>query len=347
MDFIALISPLILSLFIALIFMPLVIRFSTLMNIVDMPGQRKVHDSPVPTLGGLAFSIAFVITCMVFMPYDHLLYGLLAGLIVIMTIGLIDDLYHLEPWIKFIAEILASLLFIMISGFSIKSFGSLFTADVLTTGRFHIPVTVFCMIGVMNAWNMIDGLDGLAAGVSIIAAVFVAYLAWQCQVNEVVIILLALIGSVAGFLFFNKHPARIYMGDIGSLVLGYVLSAMCIVTVNFRSCDEPVAPVSMAILMGLPIVDAIRVMSLRLLSGHSPFLADNTHLHHNLMAIGLTHKYVVYCIYLLMASCGILALVLSQLPEFIQFYIGSCYALLIFGSVFLLRKIKDKGQKSG
>ena len=317
--------------------MPLVIRLALRINATDDPDHRKVHEAPIPLLGGVAITTTFVAIILLFVPFDPVVWAFLAGLAIIALTGLVDDLWHLRPLFKFSGEILVSLVFLIMSGVALHSFGDLIGTGVVTTGRYALAVSVFCMIGVMNAMNMADGLDGLAGGISLIACVFLAIFSVLSGQTVLTSMLVALMGCMAGFLYYNRYPARVFMGDTGSLVLGYVLSAICILMVESRNTEIKVAPISMAIVMGLPIVDAILVMTNRLLHGRNPFSADNTHLHHRLMALGFSHVQTVLVIYVLMLSCGLLGVVMRGLPEWVQFYTGVGYATLIFGTVYGLQ----------
>jgi len=323
-----------------LLMAPFAIRLSNEAGIVDKPDDRKLHDTDIPILGGLVIAISFIISCIFFLSFDQQLMGFFAGLIVITLTGLIDDLKHINHILKFIGEITASLIFIIFSGSMIISFGDLIGTGPLDTHSFALPITVFCMVGVMNAINFADGLDGLAGGLSAIACLFLAYFAMQAGYWILLTLIVALFGSLIGFLYFNMYPARIFMGDTGSLVLGYVLSAICILLVQDTNNESSVLPISMAIVMGLPIVDALLVMTIRTINGNSPFLSDNTHLHHRLLILGFNHANTVRIIYLLMVSCGLLAILLGSLTEWLQFMIGIFYASLIFGSVYYLNHAK-------
>lgn len=321
-----------------LLMVPPVIRIAVSKHIVDIPGGRKMHATAIPHLGGLAIAVSFIVSCMLFLPLEPVLRAFLLGFVIITLTGLADDIWHIRPSLKFIGEIAASLAFVLSSGYAIQSFGDLLGTGPLTTGRFAIPITVFCMVGIMNALNMADGLDGLAGGLSLIACLFLAYFAlasgnWLCLG-----IVTALFGSLIGFLYYNVHPARVFMGDTGSLVLGYTLSAIPILLVQEYNGKALVVPISMAIVVGLPTVDAMLVMTGRMLKGHSPFRADNTHLHHHVMSLNLGHVTTVQVIHIAMFSCGLLAVVMNGRSEWLQFYIGTAYAILMFGSVFIMRK---------
>jgi UDP-GlcNAc:undecaprenyl-phosphate GlcNAc-1-phosphate transferase len=317
--------------------MPPVIRLAVKINAVDDPDHRKMHEAPIPLLGGVVIALAFVVSSLLLVSGDPVMKAFIAGFVIITLTGLADDLWHLRPLFKFSGEIAASLIFLIYSGVALHSFGDLISTGEVTTGRYAIAVSVFCMIGVMNAMNMADGLDGLAGGISLIACMFLGWFSFSSDQILLTSLLVALMGCLAGFLYYNRYPARVFMGDTGSLVLGYVLSAICILMVENDVGDIKVAPISMAIVMGLPIVDAILVMTNRMLHGKNPFAADNTHLHHRLMALGLSHANTVKVIYILLLSCGLLAVVMRGLPEWVQFYAGAGYSALIFGTVYVLQ----------
>ena len=325
-----------------LLMMPLAIRLSNKTGIVDKPDDRKLHDTDIPILGGLVIAISFIVSCFFFLSLNQQLFGFFAGLIVITLTGLIDDLKHINHILKFIGEIAASLIFLIFSGNMIITFGDLIAIGPLDTGNLALPISVFCMVGVMNALNFADGLDGLAGGISIIACLFLIYFAFICNSWPYLIILSALFGSLLGFLYYNRHPAKIFMGDTGSLVLGYILSAMCIMLVQESACISSILPISMAIVMGIPIVDALLVMTIRMIKGRSPFFPDNTHLHHRLLILECSHANTVRIIYLLMLSCGLLAVVLRPFSEWLQFMIGVFYASVVFGVVYILSNTKLK-----
>ncbi|HKK16198.1 MAG TPA: MraY family glycosyltransferase [Gammaproteobacteria bacterium] len=337
-----LISIFITSLLLALLLMPAMRYLAMRFHIIDVPGERKVHENEVPLLGGLAFALAFILAALLFVELTPIHQALLAGLVIILITGLVDDIRHLNPYLKFAGEILASLVFLLAGGVAITSFGDLVGSGPLTTGRYAIPVSVFCMVGVMNAINMMDGLDGLAGGVSLIGTLFLAWFAFVTGQSLHLGLLVALAGGLLGFLYFNRYPARIFMGDTGSLVLGYLLSALCIAMVQPVGGQVLVLPVSMAIIMGLPIVDAMLLMSVRILHGKNPFKPDKTHLHDRLQRLGFNHPRTVHVIYAMMATCGLLAVLVRHAGETQQFVAGAIYACLLFGSVYLLNYLTVK-----
>lgn len=192
----------------------------------------------------------------------------------------------------------------------------------------------------INALNLSDGLDGLAGGLSAIACLFLGYFAfinhdWPCLTIVVV-----LFSCLMGFLYYNAYPAKTFMGDVGSLLLGFILASVAVLLVNKSSSH--VQPISMALILALPIADTLLVMSRRLMNGESPFLPDKTHLHHRLLNIDFPHAAVVPVLYALMASFGVLAIILTDQVEWMQFGIGICLLVLFYGFVVCLSRIGFK-----
>jgi len=330
------------ALMITVIIVPFANKLAFVINAVDVPSERKIHTKPMPSLGGLAISISFSISALICLEFNPVFKAFLVGLIVITITGVIDDIWHIPSPVKFAGEIAASLLFIYLSGIVIVSFGDLIGTGSIGTGRYAIPVTVFCMVGVINALNFADGLDGLAGGICAVACLFLAYFSFISGNQFYLILIVAIFGSLIGFLYYNRYPAKVFMGDTGSLVLGYILSVICILLVQATNGSSLVLPISMAIVMGLPIVDTVLVMTNRMLHGKSPFKPDKIHLHDRLLSLGFKHTTVVYIIYAGMFSCGMLAILIQDLEEYYQFTIGVVYASLLFGSIYFLNNIKYK-----
>ena len=321
------------SLMLTLLVMPAAIRISCMVGAVDEPDARKVHAKAMPRLGGLAMFIGITSASLLFLDGSAMLAGVLTGLFIAVATGLTDDIRHLSPTTKFAGEILAALAFILISGTPLTSLGDLLGFGNIELGFLAIPVTVFAMVGVINALNLSDGLDGLAGGLSVIASVFLAYFAFDCNFGLTLGLSLILFGALLGFLYYNAHPARIFMGDGGSLLLGFLLSAICVLLAGNGGGHMQLVPISMALILGLPIMDTLLVMGRRILQGKSPFSPDKTHLHHRLMELGIPHAGVVPIMYGLMIVYGLLAISLNDLPEYIQLGIGLLFSAMIFGGV--------------
>ena len=326
------------SLMLTMLLMPVVMRLARSANVIDFPDGRKVHTDEVPRLGGFAIAVAFAVSCLLFIQIDTLFIAFLTGLLIISLIGLADDVWHIRPALKFAGEIAGSLIFILYGGTELKGFGDLIGIGPLKTGIFAIPITCFCMVGVMNAINFADGMDGLAGGMSAIACVFLVYFSLQAGHGFNLALSISLFGCLIGFLYFNFHPAKIFMGDTGSLVLGYILSSICVLSQKLDG-ELPIAPVSMALILALPIADALWVMTRRVLRGESPFLPDNTHLHHKLMTLNLSQSGVVAVLYVCMFVCGFIAVFMQSMLEWIQFAAGTGFIISLYVSVAWLVRI--------
>jgi len=325
------------SLVLTMLLMPAVMKLALAVGAIDVPDERKLHDTNIPCLGGLAFAIAFGVSCLIFLPLDSILSGFLIGLMIITITGLADDIWHIRPALKFAGEIIASLVFILYGGTELRGFGDLIGIGPLNTGIFAVPITVFCMIGVMNALNLVDGLDGLAGGLSAIACLFLGYFSLQSGQWLNLALSVALLGCLLGFLYFNFYPAKIFMGDTGSLVLGYILSSICVLSQKLDG-DIPIAPISMALILALPIADTVWVMTNRIFRGKNPFLPDNTHLHHDLLTLDLPHSAIVSVLYGCMFICGFLAVLMQSMEEYLQFAIGTGFIISLYVVVAVFQR---------
>ena len=326
------------ALILTLLLTPLSMKLAVAVGAIDIPDDRKLHDANIPCLGGLAFAISFGISCLIFLPLNSIVSGLVIGLVIITITGLADDIWHIRPVLKFSGEITGSLIFVLYGGTELKGFGDLIGIGPLETGIFAVPITVFCMVGVMNAINFADGMDGLAGGMSAIACLFLIYFSLQSGHWFNLALSVSLFGCLIGFLYFNFHPAKIFMGDTGSLVLGYILSSICVLSQKLDG-ELPIAPISMALILALPIADTMWVMTRRVLRGGSPFLPDNTHLHHKLMTLNLSQSGVVAVLYACMFVCGFIAVFMQSMLEWIQFAAGTGFIISLYVSVAWLVRI--------
>ncbi len=284
---------------------PVVNQCSLCLNAVDLPDERKVHEKAVSRMGGVAMVAGLLLSLAFFTPMDRTMLAFLAGVLLVAATGFLDDVYHLPPVAKFAGEIAAAATFIFLGGVSIQELGDLFCTGEIACGRIGPMLTIFCMVGVMNALNLADGLDGLAGGISAIAAIFLGLFAFLSANPVPLWFLVALVGSLFGFLRYNTHPAKLFMGDTGSLLLGYSLSAAAVLLVQNHPAGIHLAPVTVAAVLALPISDTMMVMIRRLRHGENPFRPDRTHLHHQLMELGLPHAVVVQILYLSTAAFGV------------------------------------------
>ncbi len=296
------------ALFLSLWLTPFTVRLSRRLGAVDRPGDgRKIHSRVVSRLGGLAMVAALVASLLLYFPIDGRLAGFLLGALIVCAAGFVDDLRILRPPVKFAFQAAASGVFVWVSGASLSSLGEFPWMGEVATGALAPAVTVFCMVGVMNALNLSDGLDGLAGGLCAIACVFLGFFAYLDGDRISAAILVALLGSVLGFLRYNSYPATLFMGDTGSLLLGYTLGAASVLMVQPGAGGIRLSPVTVGTVMALPIVDTLFVMLRRIRHGVNPFVPDKTHLHHRLLDIGLPHEAVVPILYVSMGAVGVLA----------------------------------------
>ena len=311
------------SLLLALLLTPLAQIYAEACGLVDVPGRRKMHSCPMPRVGGVAIAGAFCATVLLSVQCNALVGGVLAGALAISFTGILDDKYQIRPRWKFAGEILAVVLFMAVSGIALTHLGNLFALGRIELGSWAWPVTLFAVVGVINALNLSDGLDGLAGGISLIGAAFLAFLAYEAGQWFVLTLLVVLLGSILGFLRFNQHPATLFMGDTGSLLLGYVLAVLAVALTQGGSGGEAVAPITVLLTLCLPVADTLWVMGRRMQKGTSPFLPDKAHLHHRLLALGLSHGTTVSVIYALCGGFGALAWLARELPESGQLALGA------------------------
>ncbi len=278
---------------------------------LDAPDDRKVHTRPIPRMGGLAIYAGFVLAVLASMHVSREIMGLLVGGTVILIVGIIDDLKPLPARVKLLGQIVAAAVLVM---FDIRiewltnPFGEMLYVDYLA-----IPLTIIWVVSLTNTVNLIDGLDGLAAGVSTIAAVTILLVALQLNFVTVAILTAALAGSAFGFLQHNFNPAKIFMGDTGSMFLGYMLAAISILgAVKSAATIALIVPI---VALGLPILDTAFAIIRRYMSGRPIFKPDKGHLHHRLLEMGLTQKQAVLLMYVISGCLGLSAIALTEVNK--------------------------------
>lgn len=294
---------------ISLILTPLLSKLSYKVGAVDQPKEtRKIHKTAMPRLGGPAIFVSFIISLLLFVPLESEFVGLLLGAAVIMALGIIDDIWGVSPILKLAGQIVAALIFIHSGNrveFITNPFDGLFYLGILS-----VPVTILWIVGITNALNLIDGLDGLASGVSAIALSAFSVIAFQNQQPIVALTALALLGGILGFLKYNFYPARIFLGDSGSLLLGYLISGLSIM--GLMKSVTLVTFIIPMLLLGVPILDTFFAIVRRYWYKKPIFQADKGHFHHRLMGRGLSHKQAVLIIYMVSAGFGVSAVLFFQ-----------------------------------
>lgn len=321
--------PFLISFVISLALTPVVIKVGPKLGFLDIPkDNRRMHKRPMPIAGGIAIYIAATVAILVFIPLNKNILSLIIGSTIILISGLLDDKYSISPKAK-IAFQLAAGLMIAISGSQIEFFTNIInTKEVVWLKYLSIPVTLFWICGITNTVNLIDGLDGLAAGVSLISAVSLMCIALKMNHVAVAIIAAAVGGSCLGFLPYNFNPAKIFMGDTGALYLGFMLSYISIQGVmKYATTLMIFVPV---LVLGVPVFDTAFAMIRRYISGKKIFDADKGHLHHRLLALGLTQRQTVLILYAISLIFGILANVISDFDPVIGIIISLLIIILIF-----------------
>ncbi|NMD68818.1 undecaprenyl/decaprenyl-phosphate alpha-N-acetylglucosaminyl 1-phosphate transferase [Bacillus sp. DNRA2] len=307
--------------FLASIFLtPLVKKLAFKIGATDKPNQRKVHLKIMPRLGGLAIYISFIIGLAIIQPdpkfllpipnaSQHLNLAIFLGSLIIIITGAVDDAKEISPKVKLFGQILASFLVVFLGDIRVEFINLPFGGGQLDFGMLSIPITMVWIVGITNAINLIDGLDGLAAGVSTIALLTIAGMAYVMGNPYVVIIALIAAVSTLGFLLYNFHPAKIFMGDTGALFLGFLISVLSLLgfkNVTFISLIIPV------IILGVPISDTFFAIIRRFVNKQPLTAPDKSHLHHCLLRAGYSHRQTVLLIYAMSAIFGLAAFIFSQ-----------------------------------
>lgn len=319
------------ALMVSVILIPPVSHLAISVGGIDTPDERKVHYNETPRLGGIAIFCAFLFTVLFFIDIDHQLKSFLAGAVVIFLTGLADDLTGLSPRYKFVGEILAATVAVISGGINLTTLGNPLGFGEIELGFFSFPFTVFALVGVMNAINLIDGLDGLAGGTSAVSCLAFGVLAWKTGNYTLLALIVALLGAVIGFLRYNTYPAHIFMGDSGSLFLGYCMGIFPIFLLNHAK--GLVSPVTPLMILCVPILDTLVVMTGRLMRGKSILNPDKTHIHHRLLKMGLGHRFSVLFIYGLSYLLTACALLLQGYNDSIQFLVLVVFCVALYASL--------------
>lgn len=292
---------------ITMISIPVIIKLAGRYKLYDIPNSRKEHTVPVPTMGGIAVIAGMLTALVLWLPFNYETEQVcfFFSIIVLLTLGIMDDLKDLSARYKFFVQTgLATLM--AISGIRIQSFEGLFGIEELPLVA-QYTFTVLTIVGVTNALNLIDGIDGLAGGLSFMSlATLGIFLTINGDITSA-LIAFSLAGAVVAFLYFNFNPARIFLGDTGSLVLGFTISVLCIRLMQVNTTPAlPHAPLFILSIVFIPVFDTIRVFTGRMWKGKSPFEADRTHIHHLLTNAGFGHVFATRLI------CGLHGFILLE-----------------------------------
>jgi len=281
-------------------------RFAARLRLLDAPGGRKDHSHPVPMVGGIAIFVALLAAGSAFGAWERDTY-LLPALALVVAVGLWDDAATVSPRLKLVIQVFASALMIAGAGVVLRSVGDLVGWRPIGMSVLAVPMSIFALVGVVNALNMIDGLDGLCGSVALIAFAWYAAAAAQGGLTGPLLVAVILCGAIAGFLVFNlrlpwQREARAFLGDAGSLTLGFALGWLAI-DLTQRG-GGALYPISALWILLLPLADCVSLMTRRLQRGSNPFVADREHIHHYLLARGLTHQQTVATLVAISAAFG-------------------------------------------
>lgn len=322
-------STILISVFITVSLIPIMIRLAERFQLVDFPNPRKVHTRAVPRIGGFAMALGAVFPIVLWTSVDDFVGAYLAGAGILLLFGLVDDMKGLGYRVKFAGQVIAALVVIFYGGVKIESLGSLLPAGLQLPEWFSHLLSLVAIVGVTNAINLSDGLDGLAGGISLLGFCCIGYLAYLMDDTVVLILSLALAGAIFGFLRYNTYPATLFMGDTGSQLLGFSAIVLAIQITQGNTSLSPVLPL---FILGFPVLDTLTVMAERLKAGRSPFSADKNHFHHRLIRFGLYHTEAVFIIYLIQSMLIIAAIFFKYYSDWMLAIAYIIFAGLVIGS---------------
>ena len=336
---------LLVALVVSFLMTPVVKTFAYKVGAIDVPkDDRRMHKVPIPRLGGLAIFIGFMVSILLFVPITREMRSILLGAVVIVILGVIDDSMALPAMLKFVVQILAALI-PALNGVTILAFSNpnVFSSELYwKLGGLSIPFTVLWIVAITNSVNLIDGLDGLANGVSTISATTMLVIALLGDQADVAIVLAALVGACIGFMPYNLNPAKMFMGDTGATFLGYILATMSIQGLfKYYAVISFVVPF---LILGLPIFDTAFAFIRRLAHGQSPMHADRGHIHHRLIDMGLSQKQAVATLYVISAILGLSAVVLTTSGEekAMLLFAALCIAAVVAARLVFPREVRGE-----
>jgi UDP-GlcNAc:undecaprenyl-phosphate GlcNAc-1-phosphate transferase len=347
MTFLPSIVALVLSAAAAMAATPLMIKVGHRYGLLDVPGRHKRHKRPTPYLGGVALFITVWLTvifsCLVFPPFyggfGGVLFYVLGGALIIVLVGLSDDMSPVSAWVKLVAQVAAGLV-LYLGGLRVELVSSPYGS--IHIGSFSVVITVLWVVILSNAINLIDGLDGLAGGVSLIGAVTMSAIGMLYHVGPVLVFIYALLGFLAVFLYYNRYPARIFLGDSGSMQIGYYFAVL---SLAFPLKSYTITALYVPLLaLGVPLLEAVSSFARRLVSGKNIMKPDRRHLFHYLALAGLSPRRVVLVFYLMAVIFGGFALAmffwnrLVVLGVLVVFMVVIFVVFLIFITNFLPRR---------
>ncbi len=345
-DILALICALVISTILTPIIRELLIRW----EVYDKPDFRKMHLRPIPSMGGLAIYTGFIVSVFMFVKMNKFVSSMIMCATLLVILGIIDDFYILSTPGKLMGQIIVAVLTIF-SGVKIEfvsSFSLFGEKNMIYLQYLSVPITIVWILAVINSVNLIDGLDGLAGGITTIVALTLAVVGYLREpellsgekIHYVIRLALILTGATIGFLWFNFHPASIFMGDTGSMFLGYVLAVISIM--GAMKGATMVALLVPLLALGLPLFDSILAVLRRKVDGKPIFSPDKEHFHHQFLDIGLSHRQVVLLFYLISTCLGGWAIYISTIKISSAIFVFAFLSFLFFFGAWRVRKVRKK-----
>lgn len=334
---------LITAMVVSMALIPVMARLAPKFGMIDRPDPRKVHAKPIPRAGGVGIVLGALLPLVLWLPFDDLFSAYLLGALVLLAFGVWDDIQELGHYVKFIGQFVAVVAVVYYGDLYVTSLPFMNADLAESTGKIF---TVFAMVGMINAVNHSDGLDGLAGGMSLLSLSAMAYLAYLSggDASFLIIVALAALGGIIGFLRYNTHPASVFMGDGGSQFLGFTAGFLAVYLVE--RVNTAVSPALPALLLGLPIVDILAVFAQRVYHGMNWFRASRNHIHHRLLALGFDHYEAVVIIYSIQTFFVVSAIFLMYESDalILSLYLGVCASVFVF--LVIAEKQKWRAHKS-
>jgi UDP-GlcNAc:undecaprenyl-phosphate GlcNAc-1-phosphate transferase len=328
---------------VSMLIIPVAWRVAPRLGMVDMPDARKVHAAPVPRVGGWGISVGCVLPLLVIFSSEPVILSYVIGVAVLFLFGLWDDARQIGHWPKFVGQIVAVGVVVYYGDLYVARLP--FLVGVVLGPALGKLFTMFALIGVINAVNHSDGLDGLAGGESILSLIAMAFLGFAVDNSLVVGIALTTIGGTIGFLRYNTYPARVFMGDCGSQVLGFTLGFVAVYLIQVAN---PVLSAALPLLLlGLPLADILAVLYQRIKGGMNWFRATRNHVHHRLLDLGFSHFETVVVIYSIQATLVVAAVLLRYQLDYVVTAFYFAVVVMLFGTLTIAERrgwrVRDRG----
>ncbi|MGI6657047.1 MAG: glycosyltransferase family 4 protein [Desulfobulbus sp.] len=339
---------LLLSMYSTIALVPLLISAAATLKMIDQPGGRKVHTSPIPRVGGLAMILGAIPPVCLYTHLDHFSVVVLAGSAILVLFAVLDDSIGLGYKTKFAGQIIAATIVVGWGGLSVPS-SAILPEAILAQPWIAYPLTLLVIVAVTNAVNLADGLDGLAGGMMALVFICLALLAGRSDAMFIAILSMAMVGAILGFLRFNTFPALVFMGDAGSQLLGFL--GIVLTLALTQKATTALSPLLPLLLFGFPVLDMAMVMFERIRRGVSPFRGDQNHFHHKLIRMGLSHAEAVLLLYAIQAVFVILACLFRFSSDWTvlgAFCVAACLlpvpVYVLYGRGFQLRRKQQKAE---